>query len=105
MQYAKDMQSPFKELFLATRKRILALNGVTEIKKEKITTYGFNGAGLCHVRTTLHGVDVGFLKGAFINDTYRLLHGTTKRMRVLSLQAMLKKELQYYLDEAIKLNT
>jgi len=104
MQFDKDMQSPFKALFLSTRKLILTYNKVTETKKDKITTYTYNGAGLCHIRTMPHGVDVGFLKGAYINDQYGLLHGHTKRMRVLSLPIMLNEALQFYLNEAIKLN-
>lgn len=52
-----------------------------------------------------NGVDIDFLKGAFIEDKYNLLHGKTKRMRVLSLNKLMKIELSYYVKEAIKRNS
>ena len=104
MQYGKDMQSPHKKLFLEARKLLLAIDGVEETKKEKITTYSFNGSGLCHMRTMEHGIDLGFLKGFQLEDKYGLLHGESKRMRILSMEKMKKKELKYYLDEAISKN-
>ena len=105
MQYDKDMESPPKELFLAARELLLAIEGVQETKKEKITTYSYNGSGLCHMRTMPHGIDLGFLKGIQLGDKYELLHGNSKRMRILSMEIMKKKELQYYLDEAIRKNS
>ena len=105
MQYDKDMESPHKELFLAARELLLAIEGVQETKKEKITTYSYNGSGLCHMRTMPHGIDLGFLKGIRLCDKYGLLHGDSKRMRILSMEIMKKKELQYYLDEAISKNS
>lgn len=105
MQYIKDLDSPHKDLFLAVRDKLLAIDGVKETKKEKITTYSYNGSGLCHMRTMPEGIDIGFLKGFSLEDKYNLLHGETKRMRVLSLQKLLPKELQYYLNEAIEKNS
>ena len=105
MQYDNDMESPHKELFLLVRKQVLEIKDTAEIKKEKITTYSYNDSGLCHIRTMPHGVDVGFLKGAYFSDKYGLLHGETKRMRVLSLKKNMKNELKYYLSEAVKQNS
>ncbi len=104
MQFDTDISSPHKALFLSIRKLALSFDGVEETKKERITTYSYNGSGLCHIRTMPNGVDIGFLKGAIIDDRYALLHGDTKRMRVLSLENMKEKELKYYINEAIKLN-
>lgn len=104
MQYEKDLESTHKELFLAARNMLLAINGVEEVKKEKITTYSYNGSGLCHMRTMPHGIDVGFLKGVLLEDKYGLLHGETKRMRVLSMETLQRKELTYYINEAISKN-
>jgi len=39
MQYNQDLESPHKDLFLAARDRLLAIDGVEEVKKERITTY------------------------------------------------------------------
>jgi len=105
MQYDKDLESPHKKLFLTVRDMLLGINGVEETKKEKITTYSHNGSGLCHIRTIPHGIDIGFLKGFKMEDRYGLLHGDTKRMRVLSLEKFLPKELEYYLNEAIAKNS
>ena len=57
------------------------------------------------MRTMPHGIDVGFLKGFMLNDKYGLLHGDSKRMRILSLEKMKEKELKYYLDEAVDKNS
>ncbi|MCP5094396.1 MAG: hypothetical protein GY943_02455, partial [Chloroflexi bacterium] len=71
--------------------------------KERITTYHFNNKGLCHVRTTKKGVDVGLLKGAQLNDPYNQLHGKTKKMRVYSMQQLNQEILAYYLQSSIDL--
>ena len=105
MQYEKDLVSPHKKLFLAARKVLLEIDGVEETKKEKITTYSYNGSGLCHMRTMKNGIDIGFLKGFQMEDKYSLLHGDAKRMRILSLNKMMSKELKYYLDEAVAKNS
>jgi len=105
MQYDKDLESPHKDLFLAVRDVLLAITGVEEIRKEKITTYSFNGSSLCHMRTMPHGVDVGFLKGFLLENKYGLLHGEAKRIRILSLEKLRVKELKYYLNEAILKNS
>ena len=104
MQFDRDLSSPHKALFLAVREQLLAIDGIEEFKKDKITTYSFNGSSLCHMRTMPHGIDMGFLKGAMVEDNFGLLHGETKRMRVLSLESYLPEELDYYLDLALKLN-
>lgn len=105
MQYEKDLASPYKELFLAVREILLAIDGIEETKKEKITTYSYRGSGLCHMRTMPNGIDVGFLKGFKFEDKYGLLHGETKRMRILSLENLLSPELDYYISEAIAKNS
>lgn len=105
VQYDNDLKSPHRELFLSVRGILLGITGTEETKKEKVTTYSHNGAGLCHMRTMPHGVDIGFLKGFKMDDKYGLLHGETKRMRVLSLEALLSEELEYYLKEAIDKNS
>ena len=104
MQFDVDMQSVQKELFLEVRDYLLSFEGVEETKKERITTYGNPDGGICHMRTTKTGVDVGFLKGARIEDKHALLTGTSKKMRVLSLTSLNKDVMGYYLEESIRLN-
>jgi hypothetical protein len=104
MQFEKDIESKHKNLFLSVRTILLSNTGIIETKKDKITTYSYNNSGLCHLRTMPHGIDIGFLKGFLINDPYNLLHGKTKKMRVLSLDSLLENELKHYIAEAINKN-
>ncbi len=104
MQFDKDLESPFRDLFLTIRDSICSNSGVEELKKDRITAYSYNGSGLCHLRTMPDGVDIGFLKGAIFKDKYKLLSGNTKRMRVLTLDSLKQKELDYYLDQALQNN-
>jgi hypothetical protein len=102
MQFDKDMQSPYRTLFMKIREFILNFENIQEIKKQRITTYLCNGSGVCHLRTMPHGVDIGLVKGAFIRDKYGMLYGSSKRIRVLSVTSMLQGELRYYIQEAIQ---
>lgn len=106
-QFEKDMISPHRALFEQVRAILLSFTDVEETIKERITTYGNPNGGICHLRTVKNGVDVGFLKGAMIEDKFGLLSGNTKRMRVFSLPAgSLQNEeaLRYYIQECIQLN-
>lgn len=104
MQYEKDMASEFQSLFLATREFLLSFEDIEETKKERITTYGDKNGGICHMRTTKTGLDIGFLKGAKIPDKYGLLTGKTKKMRVYSISELDEEILSYYVEESIRLN-
>ena len=104
MQYEKDMESEFRDLFLATRQFLLSFEGIEETKKARITTYGDKNGGICHMRTTKKGGDIGFLKGAQIPDTYGLLTGKTKKMRVYAITELREDVLGYYMAESLKLN-
>lgn len=105
MQFDKDLASPHQALFLQVRKYLLAFEGIVETKKQRITTYAYANSGICHLRTTPYGVDVGFLKGSKMTDKPGLLAGKGKAVRVLSLQSMDTKVLDYYLQQAINFNT
>lgn len=104
MQFEKDMESKHKALFLKARKFLLVIENVIENKKKRITTYSTNSGGLCHVRTMEYGIDIGFLKGAKMNDKYGLLTGNGKVMRVLPLRMFDKEIVAYYIDQAIDLS-
>ena len=85
MQFDKDLQSEHQTLFLASRDFLLSLEGIIETKKPRITTYSNKKGGICHMRTMPHGIDVGFLKGAKMEDKFARLTGKGKVLRVLSL--------------------
>jgi hypothetical protein len=104
MQYEVDVISTHRNLFLAVRAALLGYSGIEEIKKERITTYANQNGGLCHIRTTKTGVDVGFLKGVLMKGKFELLTGNTKKMRVLSLSEMNAEVLDFYIRESIRVN-
>lgn len=105
MQFDKDLQSPFKNLFLEAREILISYTAITETKKERITTYADLNGGICHMRTMPYGVDFGFLKGAKMEDKYNLLQGKGKNLRVLPQKESLSIEvIHYYLQQAIQLN-
>jgi len=104
MQYDKDLASEQKDLFLAARAFLLSFEGITETKKERITTYGNEKGGICHMRTMPHGIDFGFLKGAKMEDKLGLLTGKGKAIRVLPQTILDKSVVKYYLEQAIAIN-
>lgn len=57
------------------------------------------------MRTMQHGIDIGFLKGVHMEDQYGLLTGSGKVMRIISMKELNVIQVQYYVDQAIKINT
>lgn len=105
MQYDIDIISPHKDLFTTARKYLLSIPDMVETRKERITTYSDSNGGICHMRTMPYGIDFGFLKGALMEDSYGLLKGNGKKMRVLPMKEFDKDVVDYYLNQARKLNT
>ena len=103
MQFDTDMESEYKELFLSAQKFLLTFKGVKESKKDRITTYSNENSGICHMRTMNHGIDIGFLKGARMEDKFGLLSGSGKVMRVLSLESINEEHIEYYINQAIEI--
>jgi hypothetical protein len=104
MQFDTDMNSEHKELFLTAQKLLLSFEGFKETKKDRITTYSNENSGICHMRTMKHGIDIGFLKGARMEDKFDLLSGSGKVMRVLSLESINEEHIEYYINQAIEIN-
>ena len=105
MQYDKDLKSEHKELFLEAREFLLSFEGILETKKERITTYSNQKGGICHMRTMPYGIDFGFLKGAKMEDNLGLLTGNGKAIRILQQKELNKKAVEYYIKQAIELNS
>ena len=103
MQFDIDVDSKHKELFIIARELLLAF-GLIETKKERITTYSDKNGGICHMRTMPHGIDIGFLKGARMEDQFDALTGSGKVMRVLPLTSINKEKIEYYLKQALAIN-
>ncbi len=105
MQYDKDLESEHKKIFLQAREFLLSFDGIIESKKERITSYSNEKGGICHLRTMPHGIDFGFLKGAQMEDDLGLLTGKGKAIRVLPQTKMNPKAVEYYLKQALELNS
>ncbi|NSX54729.1 DUF1801 domain-containing protein [Parasulfitobacter algicola] len=103
-QFNKDMASPYRSLFQEVRTFLLATKGIVENQKPRITTFSDPNGGICHLRTMPHGIDIGFLKGSRMEDTFERLTGKGKAIRVLSLSDFDPNLVGYYLDQAIRLN-
>jgi hypothetical protein len=103
VQFDIDVDSKHKELFLNAREFLLTFS-LIETKKERITTYSDKNGGICHMRTMPHGIDIGFLKGARMEDQFDALTGTGKVMRVLPLTSINKEKIEYYLKQALAIN-
>jgi hypothetical protein len=104
MQYDIDMTSKHKSLFLQIRSFLLSLYDINEKKKDRITTYSNSKGGICHMRTMPYGVDIGFLKGAKMEDGLNALSGNGKAMRVLKIMDFDQNVIEYYLRQAIEIN-
>jgi len=105
MQFDIDMKSEHKMLFNSARKVLLEDYSLKETKKDRITTYSDDIGGICHMRTMKHGIDIGFLKGARMEDEYGVLTGSGKVMRVLPITELDVAQVQYYVDQAIFINS
>lgn len=105
MQYEIDVKSDHSVLFLLLRKILIEEFKLLETRKQRITSYSGPCGGVCHMRTTKSGVDIGFLKGIYMVDTYNKLTGTGKVMRVLPIETVELKIITHYLTQAIKINT
>ncbi len=104
MQFNIDMKSEHSALFLSTQKLLLENHKLMEVKKTRITTYSDKNSGIWHMRTMKHGIDIGFLKGARMEDKYGMLTGGGKAMRVLPLTVLDVNCVNYYIEQAIKIN-
>lgn len=103
VQFDIDVDSKHKELFLNAREFLLTFS-LIETKKERITTYSDKNGGICHMRTMPYGVDIGFLKGARMEDQFDALTGAGKVIRVLPLTSINKEKIEYYLKQALAIN-
>jgi len=102
MQFDVDMASPNKALFVTVRQHLLSYPGMIETKKPRITTYSYGKGGICHMRTMPHGIDIGFLKGAKMQDRHARLKGNGKAMRILPLAEAELGIIDYYIAQAIE---
>jgi len=51
VQFDDDMKSRHKGMFVAVRRLLLSFDGITEMKKDRVTTYSLRNGGVSHLRT------------------------------------------------------
>ncbi|MFK7844701.1 MAG: DUF1801 domain-containing protein [Rhodothermales bacterium] len=104
MQFDIEMRSKHKDLFLEIRDVLLSFDGVREKINTRSVCYHTSQGGLCHLKTTNDGVDVGFFRGIRMEDAYNMLWGAGKSKKFISLQAMNEEALVYYVVQALEIN-
>jgi hypothetical protein len=104
MQFDIDLKSEHHALFLAVRVLLIKEHKLTEVKKERITTYSDKNGGICHLRTMKHGIDIGFLKGAQMSDAEGKLTGTGKVMRIFSMTEFDAARIDEFVKQAVLIN-
>ncbi len=105
MQFEIEMRSKHKALFLEIRDVLLSFDGVKEVINTRSVCYHTSRGGLCHLKTTAEGVDVGFFRGTRMEDAYGMLWGAGKSKKFISLKKMNEEALIYYVVQALEINT
>lgn len=103
-QFEKDLLSNNKDLFLETRELILSYPQMMELQKSIITTFANDNGPICNMRTMNKTLEITFLKGINLKDKHKLLTGSGKEMRSLTIDNLDKEILSYYIQQAIKIN-
>jgi len=107
MQFDKDMDGKYSELFLYIREILLSYEDMKEVKKANITSYFCEGSGICYLRTYETGLTIALFKGVHLEDRHNLLSGDGKTIRHMYMnkkQAIKKVVLQEYFQDAIVYN-
>lgn len=103
-QFQNDLESNQKTLFLQIREVLLSYKQMTEIQKSIITTYANDNGPICNMRTMGQQVEITFLKGIKMKDKYKLLSGSGKEMKSITLKEFDEQLLEYYIDQAVEIN-
>ena len=84
MQFDKDMNGKFSELFIHLREVILSFDKLSEVKNAKQTSYrdGY-GRVICILRTDSEKTTLVLAQGAKLQSRYPLLKGAGKIVRHL----------------------
>ena len=84
MQFDKDVQGKFSDLFFQLRKILLSFNGLGEVRNEKQTTYvDSSGKAVCMLRSDDKKLTLAFAQGVKLQKKYSFLQGNGKVVRHL----------------------
>ncbi len=104
-QFEQDFESGNKNLFLEIRDIIINYTQMTELQKTIVTTFANSDGPICNMRTYGKFVEITFLKGIRMKDKYKLLTGSGKEMRSISISEFNEELIRYYVGQAVTINS
>jgi len=82
MQFDKDIEGKFSDIFIRLRKILLDFEGIEEIKNDKQTSYrDETGRILSMLRSDEEKLTMAFGQGAKMQKKFPMLHGSGKMVR------------------------
>lgn len=87
MQFDKDLNSEFSEVFLKVRS-ILLKHNLQELQRENITSYFSEEGGICYLRTTKDKLVMGVFKGSLLEEKFPLINNGQKIIRHLYFRTL-----------------
>lgn len=107
-EYIESLSSPQREIARNIRKIIKeTFPAIKENFKWNQPSYDYNGS-ICYIAAFEDHVDVGFFRGAHMDDPNHILKGTGKQLRhlkVRKLEDINKVVIKEFVKEAVKLNS
>jgi hypothetical protein len=104
-KFEEDFETGNKNLFLEIRDIIISYPQMTEIQKSIVTTFANIDGPICNMRSADLAVEITFLKGIKMKDKYKLLTGSGKEMRTITIKEFNEDLIRYYIDQAILINS
>jgi hypothetical protein len=104
-KFEEDFETGNKDLFLEIRDIIISYPQMTELQKSIVTTFANVDGPICNMRSSGPAVEITFLKGIKMKDKHKLLTGSGKEMRVITIKEFNKEVICYYIDQAIVINS
>ncbi len=94
---------------MSLRSLVLSNGQLKEEFKWSMPVYTKNGKDVCYIKDTKNGANIGFTKGAMLNDATNILEGSGKDMRHVKISSnenleKSSKEITTLLDQACNLN-
>ena len=103
-KFEEDFESGNKSLFLEIREIIIGYTQMSELQKSIVTSFADSNGPICNMSTRGKSVEISFLKGIRMKDKYKLLTGTGKEMRSITITEFNEDLIRYYVDQAVTIN-
>ena len=107
MQFEKDINGEFKDIFITLRDIVLSFSDIKEIQNAKQTSYRDNNSMVVMMRAKKDKFVLSFGKGVALSNKYPMLLGDAKIVKHLyfkTLKDIDKKLIQNLIEETIILN-